>query len=107
MAKTSPTKRSLDLLRKDGWPLVAVVEHWNPHAFVRQDLFGIIDVLAVRGNETLAVQVTSASNVSARIKKMSESDALPVLREAGWTVLVHGWKKNKQGRWECRVEDIS
>lgn len=87
--------------------MVAVVERWNPHAFVRQDLFGIIDVLAVRGNETLAVQVTSAGNVSSRIKKMSESEALPVLREAGWTVLVHGWRKNAKGRWECRVEDIS
>lgn len=106
MAKTSPTQRSLDLLRKDGW-LVAVVERWNPHAFIRQDLFGIIDVLAVRGSETMGVQVTSAGNVSARIRKMSESDALPVLREANWRIEVHGWRKNAKGRWVCRVEDIS
>ena len=97
----------MDQLRKEGWPLVAVVERWNPHAFVRQDLFGIIDVLAVRGNETLAVQVTSASNVASRIKKMTESEALPVLREAGWLIHVHGWRKDSKGRWVCRVEDIS
>jgi hypothetical protein len=46
------------------------------------DLYGIIDVLAV-GEGIVAVQATSGSNVSARVAKLTESDALPILRKAG------------------------
>ena len=102
----SPTTRTLALLRKDGWT-AAVVEKWNPHARIRQDLFGIIDVLAVRDGDTLGVQCTSASNVSSRVQKITDSDALPRLREAGWLVVVHGWRKNTKNRWICRAVDLS
>jgi hypothetical protein len=51
---SSPTQRSLRHMRDLGY-LVAVVEHWNPHARIRQDLFGWIDLLAIRDGETLAV----------------------------------------------------
>jgi len=100
----SPTQRSLAVLR-ERYPLVQVVERWNPHARVRQDLFGIIDVVAV-GDEIVAVQATSASNVSKRIAKITESAALPILRKAGIRVLVHGWAKRK-GRWTLREVDLS
>lgn len=99
---TSPTQRSLKHLRDLGYPLVQVVERWNPYAKVRQDLFGIIDVLAV-GDDIVAVQTTSGSNVSARITKMQESVALPILKKAGIKVIVHGWRKLK-GRWALREE---
>ena len=39
----TPTARSLNRLRADGW-LAQVVERWNAHAMIRQDLFGFIDV---------------------------------------------------------------
>lgn len=100
---TSPTQRSLKHLRDLGYPLVQVVERWNPYAKVRQDLFGIIDVLAVSDNSIVAVQTTSGSNVSARITKMRESVALPILKKAGILVVVHGWRKLK-GRWALREE---
>lgn len=109
----SPTQRSLAMLRKEGCELVAVVERWNPHARIRQDLFGIIDILAIKDHDTIAVQCTSGTHVADRIKKMEASDALPALREAGWTIHVHGWRKVKVKRggkamkWECRVVDIS
>jgi hypothetical protein len=35
----TPTQRSLAYLRAEGWQ-VAIVERWNPHARIRQDLFG-------------------------------------------------------------------
>lgn len=101
-----PTQRSLDLLRKEGW-LPAVVEKWNPHAKCRQDLFGIIDIVAIRDGETLGVQATTASNLSKRIRKIEESDALSLLREAEWTIEVHGWRKDKKGRWVCKRVNIS
>lgn len=107
----SPTQRSLQLLRKD-CQLVQVVEKWNPHAKIRQDLFGFIDILAIRDGETIAVQTTSGSSVSARIKKIQDSDALAHIRKANWRVVVHGWRKVKprgetKPRWECRTVDIS
>ena len=76
----SPTQRTLKKLRDSGdYPLVAIVERWNAFAKIRQDLFGIIDLLAIdsKGN-TVGIQVTSYSNISARVKKMEDSDAIPV-----------------------------
>lgn len=103
---SSPTQRTLAMLKKDGW-MPAVVEKWNPHARIRQDLFGIIDVIGVRDGQTIGVQSTSASNMSSRIKKIEASDSIATLRKAGWVIHVHGWKKNSKGRWECRVTDMS
>jgi hypothetical protein len=106
MAKESPTTRTLSLLREQGYT-VAVVEKWNPHARIRQDLFGFIDILAIKRGETLAVQAT-ASGVSARLKKITESELLPKVREAGWTIQIWGWTKSaKTGKYVLRVIDIS
>lgn len=104
----SPTQLTLRHLRDvEGWPLVAVVEHWNPHAQVRQDLFQIIDVLAVGPAGTLAVQTTTAAHVADRIRKVAEHSNLGPLLEAGWTVRAHGWAK-RSGRWVLtRDEEIA
>ena len=102
----SPTQRTLRHLRAAGYPLVQVVERWNPHAKVRQDLFGIVDVLAV-GSDIVGVQATSGSNVAKRVTKLTESEALPLLRKAGIRVLVHGWRKAASGRWTLREVDVS
>lgn len=106
----SPTQRSLNKLRSEGY-LVAITERWNQYAHIRQDLFGFIDLLAIRGNEVLAVQTTSGTNVAARISKLM---ALPAV--AIWTnsphrkVVVHGWRKvgprGKRKTWECREVPI-
>jgi hypothetical protein len=102
---SSPTSRSLAALRERGY-LAAVVERWNAFARIRQDLFGVLDLVAVREGETLGVQTTSGSNVAARIRKIQDSPALAQLRAAGWRIVVHGWRKSK-GRWVLREEDIS
>lgn len=102
----TPTQLSLRWLRDSGWT-AEVVERWNPHARIRQDLFGFVDIIGVRRNETVAVQTTSATNVSARIRKIAESPYVAIVREAGWTIVVHGWAKRK-GVWVLtRDEDIS
>jgi hypothetical protein len=102
----SPTQRSLDLLRKEGW-LCQVVEVWNPHSRTRKDLFGFIDVLAVRGEETLAVQATSRSNISARVSKIANHENIAAVRAVGWGIQVWGWGKMANGRWEVRRVDVS
>ena len=101
----SPTQRSLKYLRDEGY-LVAIVERWQPFARIRQDLFGFIDLLAIRRDETLAVQVT-ASGVSARVKKIEASPLLGRVREAGWKIAVHGWRKNAAGKYVMRIVDLS
>lgn len=109
MAKLSPTELTLRKLRDAGYKTVDVVEHWKPHARIRKDLFGVIDVLAVGKGHTLAVQCTTRDHVSDRVKKMESDDcaqAMADMREAGWFVLVYGWYK-KKNRWQCRAVDIS
>lgn len=108
---TSPTARTLRELRRLGYRC-QVVEHTVPHTFIKRDLFGFIDILAVGsaacGRKTLAVQATSGSNLSARVAKI-RSSCLPALRDclwAGWRVEVWGWRKvgarGKRKVWECR-----
>jgi hypothetical protein len=109
--KTSPTKRTLDKLRSEGFQLVEVTERWNPFAKVRKDLFGFVDVLGVRDNFVIAVQTTSGANVSARFEKMR---LLPSVTH--WLlspyrkVVIHGWAqrgaKGKRKLWTCREVEI-
>lgn len=103
---SSPSARSLKVMRERGYR-AAVVEKWNPHARIRQDLYGCVDVLCIGNGETVAVQATSGSNVASRVKKLEDSDALADMREAGWKIVVHGWRKDSKGRWQLREEDIS
>jgi len=105
MASKSPTQRSLEYLREQGYHC-EIVEKWNPWRRVRQDLWGWCDILAIRRDEVLAVQVTS-SGVASRIKKIQESDTIAHVREAGIKVVVHGWTKRANGRYALRMEDIS
>lgn len=107
---SSPTQRSKKLLESRGY-LVAIVERWNAFARRRVDLFGFIDILAIKGDETLAIQTTSGSNVSARITKINETQSSKVWAESpNRKIIVHGWAKRgprgKAKRWECREIEI-
>lgn len=102
----TPTARTLQELRKRGYRC-QVVEQTIPKTFIKRDLFGVIDVLGLKGSETLAVQVTSGSNVAARLTKIAESDAIADIRAAGWTFLIHGWRRAANGRWQLREIDVS
>jgi hypothetical protein len=107
----SPTKRSLDFLRKTGF-MAAVVERWNMHAKIRQDVFGFGDILASReGVGILLIQATSASNHAARMNKIRiEPRALQWLL-AGGRIEVWSWaKRGARGepkRWELRREEVT
>lgn len=104
---SSPTVRSLAKLRKEGY-VAEIVEKFNSFTKTRKDLWGIIDILAIRRDEVLGVQTTSWANVSARVKKITDSEHIGAIREAGIRVVVHGWKKNpKTNRWEVREVDLS
>ena len=102
----SPTQRSKAYLENAGY-LVAIVEKWNPHARIRQDLWGFVDLLAIKEGETLGVQTTSRSNMSARARKIAEHENVGPVRKAGWRLEVHGWAKDTKGRWSVKVQDVS
>jgi hypothetical protein len=84
----SPTQRALEIARGHGYQ-AAVTEHWNPHARIRQDLFGFCDILAVAPGETLAIQATSANMVSDRVDKLT---ADPKVAPLVWDCLRAGWR---------------
>ena len=107
----SPTELSLELLRKLGYQ-AEVVEHFvrQPRGRelgqcpackqvrrseetlgYRKDLFGLLDIVALKDGITLGVQTTSASNVSARVAKMRGSVWFEWLKRAGWRLEIHGW----------------
>lgn len=104
----SPTARSLARLRKRGYH-AAVVEHWNSHIKVRQDLWGIADVIAVHPmwREFVLVQATSVSNISSRVNKVKASRNLAPWILAGGRFVVHGWRKLKSGLWDVREVEIT
>ena len=105
--KVSPTQRSLEHMRKQGYTC-QVVERWNQFARVRQDLFGFIDIVCLGPNgETVGVQATSHSNVSSRVNKIAESEHVGAIRKCGWRLLVQGWGKRANGRYELREVDVS
>ena len=103
----SPTQRTLARLKELGFT-AGVVEKWNPHARIRQDLFGFVDIIAISDTETIAVQSTSWGHVTDRVNKIAESPLVGFVRQAGWRILVHGWRKNaKTNRYELKEIDIS
>lgn len=111
MAGTSPTQNSLSALRAQGYTCW-VCEYWNSFTRRRVDMFGCIDIIAIRAGETLAVQTTT-TGVAARVKKITDSEYLPAMRDAGWRIEVHGWRKAKKVRggkaeiWKQRIVDLS
>jgi hypothetical protein len=95
------TLRSRKLLESEGYT-VATVEYYNAFTKRKHDLFGCIDLLAIGNGETIAVQVTSKSNMASRIHKIEDSDALREMLRSGWRIRVDGWQKNKSGRFEVK-----
>ena len=101
----TPTQLTLRYLREHGW-LAEVVERWVPGANIRKDLFGFVDIVALRDGETLAVQATSYSNISARVNKIADADAVSQVRKANWRIWVVGWRK-VNNRWTEKIVDCS
>ena len=118
MAKSSgksPTQRTRAWLTARGIES-AIVEKWNPFARradggkgKKQDLFGFADVLAL-GARITAIQVTSGSNVAARVTKIFDEPRAKSWLQAGGAIEVHGWlqrSRNKVKRWELRRVSIT
>jgi len=92
------------LLRERGYT-VATVEHYNAFTKRKHDLFGCIDLLAIGNGETVAVQVTSKSNLAARKHKVEEAEAYPEMLRSKWRVILHGWFK-EGNRWQVKEVEL-
>lgn len=103
----TPTQRTLKLLRSQGFA-AQVVEQTIPKTFIKRDLYGIIDIIAVNATYTLGIQTTSGSNVAARIRKAIESEHLQLwLSAPNRRFLIHGWRMVKKTRkYECREIEL-
>lgn len=105
------TPKSLANLRDRGYK-VAVVEKWNSFAHIRQDLFGMFDIVAIHEdfNGVLGVQTTTKDHINDRIKKITENDVRSVWLKAGNTIEVHGWIKRatsgKRKVWDVEIHQI-
>lgn len=101
----SPTQRSLELVRSQGFT-AAVVERWNPHARIRQDLFGCLDVLAIGNGRIVGIQAT-ASAVATRLEKIRNEPKAREWLGAGGLIEVHGWtlkgKAGKRKTYQVRI----
>lgn len=96
---TSPTARTLEFLRQCAYT-VQVVERFNSFSKKRIDLYGVIDICAIRHDQkgVWGIQATSTSNIPARIKKSLEEPRLKIWLEAGNRFSCFGWaKRGKRG----------
>lgn len=124
---TSPTQRTIAECKKRGW-IAGVVERWNPHVRIRQDLFGVVDLIAIvppelmhgyvdaegntlmRSGAILAIQCgvnTSGQHAAHRDKILAEPRAKAWV-DAGGRLELWSWAKQgdrgKVKRWQLRVE---
>jgi len=102
---SSPCVLSMDLLRDRGY-VVGKTEHWNQYASVRQDLFGIVDIVAFCPRRRLHVycQTTTRDHLSEHEEKVTGTEPFWWWIQTDGIFLLHGWaKRGDRGRrklWE-------
>jgi len=90
-------KKAVEILEKDGW-----VTWFAPKVKYKQtDIFGIIDVLALKGRKKKNIQLTTLHNVSAKRKKI-----INFLKKFKVELPVEIWGWNDKRR-EFRKEKIN
>jgi hypothetical protein len=107
---TLSLQRSKKLLQDQGFK-VAIVEHWNMYAHVRQDLYGLADLVAVRGDRSGTTYVQCCGeDVHSHIEKMVMNTVLPEILKAGNPVFLWAWRKRgergKRKLWHMKEYEL-
>jgi len=106
---SSPTSRTLQVLKEAGWP-VQVVERWCPYSKTRKDLFGCIDIIALINGRVVGIQACAGASHAARRTKALAQPNLKDWLNAGAIFVVWSWAKQgkagKAKRWKFRIEGI-
>jgi hypothetical protein len=97
----SNNARTIALYESKGYKC-DIVESYNSFSRRKKDLFGIFDIVAIGNGETLGIQLTSKSNMSSRIKKITDSDFFTEIVRSGWRIIVIGWYKKENGRYDYK-----
>ncbi len=118
MAGISPTSRTLEYLRQQGWE-ATVVERFLPYAgkFGQKiDMFGFGDIIAMGEGSIIAVQ-SCGQSFSAHHKKITEDEYVAPLAlkwiESGGRLILIGWRKvklkrgSKALRWQPRIKEYA
>ena len=86
-----PITLSLKFLRDGDWLAERTETKLGKYS---SDLYGFIDILAIHPltYEVMAVQTTDAAHFQDRIHKVRHHENLRHVVNAGWTVVVHGWR---------------
>lgn len=113
----STTKATLAELRKRDI-LAGVTEKWNPHAHIRQDLWGFVDIIAVEPDgDTVGIQTTVMTGRNAHLAKMRKgstlNNAIRFLQGKNTRIELWLWRKlkekrgGKRERWEPEVQVVT
>jgi len=87
----STTELTIKFLKQRNLPY-SKCEYWNPFSKTRHDLFGFIDIVAIKDGKILGIQATSWGNMKARASKIIESpNSIPWLASGG-DIQVWGWE---------------
>lgn len=99
MAANSPTQRTLQLLRSQGY-VPWVVERFNAFSGRRTDLYHIIDILCQVPSGTIGVQSCGTDFAGHRTKIMDEETDWTThwLSSTGCDLVLIGWRKLKYKR---------
>jgi hypothetical protein len=97
----SQNARTIALYESKGYKC-DIFESYNSFSRRKKDLFGIFDIVAIGNGETLGIQLTSKSNMSSRIKKITDSDFFTEIVRSGWRIIVIGWYKKENGRYDYK-----
>lgn len=103
MVKITPSQRTQSWLSEAGYTCGTVERFIHPSSFAgsghRRDLFGCIDVIAVRPGEVLAVQSTG-TDFAGHWTKLTQGDGRPgteLWLKTESPFLLIGWRKLKSG----------
>jgi hypothetical protein len=103
MSKCPAHKLSRKNLKDRGF-IIDTAESYNAFSKRSKDLYQFIDIVGLHPARSgvLAVQATSKSNLSTRVKKAQSLEAYWMWLACGNTVEFHGWHKPKHF-WEVKL----
>lgn len=93
MPKLLPKTRTQRALEGLGW-LVGDCESRHGQ-FIKRDLFGIADLVAIKGRRCLFVQATDHTSFGKHVTKLAPLQTMRVLLRCGHEVLMFGWSQDK------------
>jgi hypothetical protein len=105
----SPSARSIAEAKRRGW-LAQNVEQTIPRTFIKRDLFGVVDIVAV-SDVVIGIQATGGGNHSKRRAKILAESRMRQWLAAGARLLIWSWEKRgprgKRKTWTLREQEIA